>query len=505
MPTEPSQLEDAKTAAEAPALPPWFTWPLILGLGLGIWLCDVWLELRPSEVPPWAWRLLAIFLPTILALMLRPIPGGAAVLLSLLTAFFFHALPHADAGPKKRMEDALGGYADPTVWLVLAAYFISRALIKTGLARRIALLFVRTLGHSTLGLSYALAASDTVLAGMIPSNAARVGGVILPITRSLAELYKSYPGRSAALLGTFLMLSLYQGDVVACAMFITGQASNVLAADRARVVTDGVVQLSYGNWLLYASVPGVVSLLLVPWLIYRWQRPAIRHTPEAARMAREELVRAGRPGFCETVVLIVFASVCLAWVYFGLRVENGPDYTAAVALAGVGVLLLSGVLTWQDCVSERGAWDVFIWYGGLVQLGRFLDQGKLTTVFASTVAGTLEELPLLWLFLLMLLVYFYAHYGFASITTHILAMYPAFLGVLLQRGAPPWLTAVCFACFSNLCAGLTHYGTTPAPIVFGVGYVSHARWWRVGFVMSLVNFAVWLTVGSLWWKALGLW
>jgi divalent anion:Na+ symporter, DASS family len=77
--------------------------------------------------------------------------------------------------------------------------------------------------------------------------------------------------------------------------------------------------------------------------------------------------------------------------------------------------------------------------------------------------------------------------------------------VLLQRGAPPWLTAVCFACFSNLCAGLTHYGTTPAPIVFGVGYVSHARWWRVGFVMSLVNFAVWLTVGSLWWKALGLW
>ena len=505
MPTETAEPGDAKAAVEAPALPPWLAWLLILGLGLGIWLWDGWLGRRPEPVPPWAWRLLAIFLPTVLALMLRPIPGGAAVLLGLLAAVFFKALPHANDGPKELMEDALGGYRDPTVWLVLAAYFISRALIKTGLARRIALIFVRALGHNTLGLGYALAASDVVLAGMIPSNAARVGGVILPITRSLCELYKSVPGRSAALLGTFLMLSLYQCDVIACAMFITGQASNVLAADRAREVTEGMVTLHYGNWLLYASVPGLASLLLAPWLIYRWQKPGIRHTPEAAQVAREELSRMGRPGYAETLVLLVFLGVCAAWVLTGLLLDDGPDYTAAIALSGVSVLLLSGVLTWHDCVSERGAWDVFIWYGGLVQLGKFLDKGGLTTVFAKSVTDSLESLPLLGLFLVTLIIYFYAHYGFASITTHVLAMYPAFVGVLLVRGAPPWLTAVSFACFSNLCAGLTHYGTTPAPIIFSAGYASQGTWWRVGLVMSLVNFAVWLSAGVLWWKLLGLW
>jgi DASS family divalent anion:Na+ symporter len=492
---------------ESRPLPAWLSWMVILAVGLGIWLWDVALEQRPAEVPDWGWRLLAIFVPTILALMLRPIPGGAAVLLGLLAAVFCHALPEVieDSRKLKPMEVVLGGYRDPTVWLVLAAYFIARALIKTGLARRIALFFIRLLGHNTLGLSYALVATDTVLAGMIPSNAARVGGVVLPITRSLAELYKSHPGASAGLLGTFLMLTIYQGDVVACAMFITGQASNVLAANTAEVVTEGVVKLHYGNWLGFAIVPGLVSLALGPWLIYRWQRPAITHTPEAAAMARDELQRMGRPGFAEILVLLVFLGVCLAWILTGLLLESGADYTAVIALSGVGVLLLSGVLTWQDCVSERGAWDVFIWYGGLVQLGRLLHEAKLTTVFASSVAGALQDLPLVWLFVLTLLVYFYAHYGFASITVHILAMYPAFVGVLLAKGAPPWLTTVCFACFSNFCAGLTHYGTTPAPIVFSAGYVSHGGWWRVGLAMSLVNIPIWLSVGMLWWKVLGLW
>jgi divalent anion:Na+ symporter, DASS family len=35
--------------------------------------------------------------------------------------------------------------------------------------------------------------------------------------------------------------------------------------------------------------------------------------------------------------------------------------------------------------------------------------------------------------------------------------------------------------------------------------VSFADWWRVGFVVSLANVAIWLTVGFAWWKVLGFW
>ena len=105
----------------------------------------------------------------------------------------------------------------------------------------------------------------------------------------------------------------------------------------------------------------------------------------------------------------------------------------------------------------------------------------------------------------MLLVYFYSHYFFASITAHLLAMFPPFVILLVSVGVPPKLAVYSLLCLANLTAGLTHYGTTSAPILFGLGYVSLRDWWRTGFIVSLANLAIWLTVGLAWWKALGFW
>lgn len=492
-PTPPSSSQGVDT----PFVPPLVSWTLMVLLGLAVWSWDVLLDLRPEGVSARGWQLLAIFLPTILGLMLRPLPGGAVVLISLTIAMLTETVT---------TEEALGGFAHGSVWLVLAAYFISRAVIKTGLARRIALLFVRALGKNTLGLSYALIGTDTLLAGMIPSNAARVGGVILPITRSLAELYKSFPGRSAALLGTFLMLALYQADVCSCALFLTGQASNPLARDFARAETrdapDGALDLHYGAWLFYASVPAAVSLLVVPYLTFRLTKPEIRYTPEAVDMAQRELEAMGPMRSGELVVLTVFVGVVFAWIVDGFA-SNGANI-AGIALAGAGVLLFTGVLTWEDAVTERAAWDVFIWYGGLVQLGTLLGKTGIPRVLAGSIAGSLD-LPMIALFLAILLIYFYAHYAFASITAHILSMYQAFVGVLILAGVPPALAAAALAFATNLAAGLTHYGTTPGPIIFNTQYVPMATWWRVGLLLSFVNLAIWLTVGLAWWKFTGLW
>src|SRR5574341_466283 len=181
---------------------------------------------RPEAIRAEGWRLLGIFLAAIAGLILEPVPGGAVVLLAVTVAAIAGGLT---------VQQALGGYGDPTVWLVMAAFFIARALIKTGLARRIALFFVRLFGRSSLGVCYALSLSDMVLATIIPSNAARSGGVILPILRSIAEVYGSRPGATAALLGSFLVTAVYQNICVTAAMFYTGQASNPLAA---RIATE---------------------------------------------------------------------------------------------------------------------------------------------------------------------------------------------------------------------------------------------------------------------------
>jgi len=445
---------------------------------------------RPASVQPAGWRITGIFLSTIAGLMLRPLPGAVIVLLGLTALVLVGGLP---------MTQALGGFASPSVWLVLTAMLMSRVLRDTGLSRRIALLFVRAVGRTSLGVSYALIMSDVTLASSIPSITARNGGIILPIGRSIAELYGSTPGPTAARLGTFLMAALYQGSVIACAMFMTGQASNLLAVNLAAKIAG--VTVTWSSWFVAGLVPGLVSCLVVPYLVYRTLPPLIKTTPAAAEYARSELAKMGPLGGHELVVFVVMAAVCGLWMTSGW---HHLDVTV-VALAGVGALLLSSVLTWERAVAEQSAWDVFVWYGGLVTMGEVLNGTGVTTAFATWVGSWFTGMPWLAVLLVTLLIYFYTHYAFASITTHVLAMFPPFVVMLVGLGTPPALAVYSLACLANLTAGLTHYGTTSAPIVFAERYVSFGDWWRVGFLASLVNLAIWLTIGFAWWEFLGFW
>jgi DASS family divalent anion:Na+ symporter len=445
---------------------------------------------RPASIRPEGWRLLGIFLATVGGLILQPIPGGALVLCAITLASLFGGLT---------IQQALSGFGDPTVWLVMAAFFISDALLKTGLARRIALIFVRAVGKSSLGVCYALSLTDMVLASVIPSNGARSGGVVLPIARSIAELYGSHPGPTAALLGGFLMTGVYQSICVTAAMFMTGQASNPLAA---QIATDTFhYPVSLVRWMAAGLLPGLCSLAIVPLVVYRLNPPQIKHTPEASSFAGSELKRMGPMDRGQGIVTAVFVTVCALWVTTPLHHID----IAVSALLGSAALLITGVLKWEDVVSNRAAWDIFIWYGGLVRLGKALNDAGLTREFARSVGSLFAEASWITLFICALLIYFYSHYGFASITAHILAMFPPFTAVLIAKGAPPGLAIFAFACFSNLCAGLTHYGTTPSPMFYAHHYVPFRSWWRAGFVVSLVNVAIWSTVGFGWWKLIGIW
>ena len=120
-------------------------------------------------------------------------------------------------------------------------------------------------------------------------------------------------------------------------------------------------------------------------------------------------------------------------------------------------------------------------------MGDVLNRTGSTAALAGYVGGWFTGIPWFPVLLMTIVLYFYAHYAFASITAHMLSMFPPFVVMLIGLGTPPALAVYSLACMANLTAGLTHYGTTTAPIVFAEGYVSQRDWWRVGFAMSVVN------------------
>jgi divalent anion:Na+ symporter, DASS family len=478
-------LPDTVTTPPAPAAGSvsW-RWLVPLAVAAVIWL------LPHGGFPARSWSLLCLFAATVCALMTRPLPNGAVALIAITVGA---------VGGLFTIQEALSGFANVTVWLIVAAFLFARGFIQSRLGERIAYTIVRSIGGSPLRLGYAIVLADLVMAPMTPSNTARAGGILFPVTLNVARAFGSRPGPSSGLIGAFLMMTLYQGDLVVSSMFLTATAPNPLVAELAR--QSAGVQITWTLWALAALLPAAIGLVVVPYVVYRLCPPAVRDTAAAQALAAERLQSMGPIARRERVMLAVFAFVLMLW----LSSEWHGTSATAVAYVGLALLLVTRVLEWADLLDEKGAWDALIWFGGLIMLSTQLDEAGLPAAFAGSAAALVDGWPWWWALAALMVVYLYAHYAFASLVAHVTAMFPAFFAVAIGMGAPPLLAALALGFFSSLNAATTHYGTGPAPIVFGAGYLSQATWWRVGFLVSLVHLAIWLPVGFLWWKAIGLW
>ena len=435
-------------------------------------------------------HLLAIFLATIIGLIVRPVVMGLVAFLGLSTVAITRAVP---------VNTILSGFGNPTVWLIFCAFIFARAVTVTQLGSRIAYLFIRRFGSSALSLGYSIAAADAVLAPFVPSDTARGGGIIYPIVRSVAKAFDSEPGPTAKRLGNYLVLVGFHTTYVGSAMFLTGMAANVVISDFARKIAH--VDLTWMRWMIGAAVPGLLTLFLVPYLLYALAPPIVRNTSPARELAGKELQKMGRTSRNERWLLAIMLVVMAGWITSSW---HGVSNTI-VAFAGVSTILLAQVLRWEDMLSEHKAWDALIWFGALIMMADSLQQQGVIALLSDAVFRHIQGWAWMFAFLLLTVTYLYIHYGFASMTAHILALYPGFLATALAVGVQPMLAAIALAYFSNLNAGITHYGTGSAPVYFGEGYVSLGEWWKLGFILSLVNLVVWLGLGMVWWKLLGWW
>ena len=340
----------------------------------------IWLLPAPVGVDIKAWHLFAIFFATIIGLIAQPLPMGAVVLIGTTLTALTGTLSIADA---------LNGFMNGTVWLIVVAFLFARAFSKTGLGRRIAYFFIRAFGHRTLGLAYSLAVSDLVLAPGIPSGAARTGGVLFPIVRNLATTYGSEPGPTAGRIGSFLMMSAYHVHGVTCAMFLTSMAANPLIAELTKKTIN--IEITWGGWAVAALVPGLISFLAIPYLMYLLMRPEIKETPEAAELARTELVKMGPMHREEWVVLAAFILALLLWLTGSWTQIDAT----VVAFLGLCLMLVLGAITWEDVLAERSGWDALIWFGGLVGMATMLAKLGLIKWFSTYVGGHVKGWP--WL------------------------------------------------------------------------------------------------------------
>jgi len=492
-------MSQSSTVIPAPAsgIGPTFHWwrvaiPVLVTLALAALSPPAGLEYH-------AWLYFAIFAGVIAALVTEPLPNPAVGLIGLsLTALLsqytlFAPADLAKPGFKAAAQTiswALSGFASTTVWLVAAAFMFALGYQKTGLGRRIALLLVRALGRNTLLVGYATTLADAVLAPFTPSNTARSAGIIFPIVSNLPSLYDSRPNdASARRFGGYIMWTTFAAGCVTSSLFMTACAPNFLAIEFIDKIVH--VRISYLQWMK-GSLPFALPLLLaLPLLAYVLYPPEVKRSTEVTTWAGSELRKMGTISTREIILAVLVIGAIVLWVTGSSFID--PTLTA---LVGIALMLVCGVVSWDDMAKNHSAWTTLVLLATLVTLADGLSRSGFVKWFAEFAAAHVGGFSPTLILVLLVAVYFFSHYMFASLTAHTTAMMPMMLaaGMGIPGLSAPTL-AMALALTTGIMGVITPYATGPGLAYYNSGYVPPADFWRLGTIFGLIFLAALLVIG----------
>jgi L-tartrate/succinate antiporter len=364
---------------------------------------------------------------------------------------------------------------------------------KTGLGKRIALFLVKSMGRSTLMLGYAVTLADTILAPFTPSNTARSGGTVFPVIRNLPALYDSKPNDpSSRRIGGYLMWVAISVTCVTSSLFLTGLAPNLLAVEL--ISKTAKVSISWMDWFSAFAPIGVILLLAIPLLTYVLYKPEVKGGDEVPNWARAELATMGGLSGRELGLAALVLLALALWIW-------GGDFINAttVAIVVIGLMVIGKIVSWDDVLANKPAWNTLVWFATLVALADGLNKVGFVKWFADTIGAQMGGYSPTVAMLALVTVFFFTHYLFASVTAHVTAMLPVMLAVGMGI---PGIDIRTFALLLALTLGimgvLTPYATGPSPVYYGSGYIPSKDYWRLGATFGVIYFAVFLLVAMFW-------
>jgi divalent anion:Na+ symporter, DASS family len=446
-------------------------------LALVIWFLPV-----PDGLTAPAWHLFAVFAAAIASVLIGSFP--------LLTASMLAVGAIVLTGTIKP-EQAYSGFANSSVLLVVIAFIVAQAVVKSGLGRRISLFMVSLFGGSSLGLAYSIVLTDAAIAPAFPSNTAR-GGVLFPIVLSVAKGAGSEPeDEEKRRLGGYLMFCTMASLAVSSALWMTATSCNPIGVQMAQ---EAGLKIDFGKWLLASAVPSLVAIALLPLLVAWIFPPRVGKTPEAPAAARKELASMGKMSREEWITAATFVLMVAGWVFGGKVGLN----TTSVAFLGFGVLLFLGVLTLEDITKQGDTLTTFLWLAVLFAMSAQLNELGFMGYVGERLASGLGGLAWPTLYVTLIALYVFIHYLFVSQTSQMLALFGVFLEVGTRGGVSLPLMAFGLLFANSYFSVITPQGGSQNIIFAASGYLKQTELYKLGFLTTIAFLAVYLLIGSPW-------
>lgn len=447
-------------------------------IAIGIWFAPV-----PAGLTSNAWHLFAVFVAAIACVLIGSFPLLTASLIAVATVVLTGTITPAQA---------FSGFANASVLLVVIAFIVAQAVVKSGLGRRISLLMVSRFGGSALGLAYSIVFIDAVIAPAFPSNTAR-GGVLFPIVLSVAKgAGSNADDPEGRRLGGYLMFCGMASLALSSALWLTATSCNPIGVQIAQKTAG--LEIGFADWLIASSVPTLTAIVLLPLLVAKLFPPGVGSTPEAPAAARQELAGMGAVSRDEWITAVTFLAMVAGWVFGSALNLNATS----VAFLGFGVLLMAGVLTMDDISKQGDTLATFLWLAILFALSAQLNELGFMAYVGERLALRLSGLSWPALYVLLVALYVGLHYFFVSQTSQMLALLAVFLDVGIRGGVPPALMAPGLLFASSYFSVITPQGGSQNVIFVASGYLTQGELYKLGLITTLVFMTIYLVIGTPW-------
>ncbi|MDF2569400.1 MAG: anion transporter [Sporomusa sp.] len=444
----------------------------------------------PSGLSSTAWHLFGVFAALILGLILQPYPEPTLLILTMTLASMF-VLP---------LQDILVGYTDSMLWLTLVAMMIGIGLKNSGLTRRLGLLLINRFGKTTLRIGYILCFIDLLLATSTPASPARTGGLVYPLAEGVIEAGSAGNIASRRQTGAYFTLLAYMASMLTGSLFMTGMGPNLINVKLAQDVLG--ISVSWPLWTM-AALPGLIGFLLTPYLVCKFCPPDTASMAEVRAGAGRELASMGSINKNELTAAGIFLTILILWSTGTItRIDN-----TLVAFIGISLMLILGVLDWNDLAETKEMWSFLIWFGAILGFSAALTKFGFFSWFAGIIKLLLPTAGLepYTILLLVAALAILPHYFFVSYTGYVVAFSPLIFSFVASTDVPRYPAFFLLAYLMVISCTLTHYGNALGPLLMEKGYNDKKTWWGVGTLITVLHAGLYLTVGVVYWKLIGLW
>jgi DASS family divalent anion:Na+ symporter len=444
----------------------------------------------PGGLSATAWHLFGVFIALILGLILQPYPEPTLLMVITTLAGIF-VLP---------VQEILVGYTDSMLWLTLIAMMIGIGLKKSGLTRRIGLILISKFGKTTLRIGYILSFIDLMLATSTPASPARTGGLVYPLAEGVIDAGSSGSPESKQRTGAYFTLLAYIASMLTGSLFMTGMGPNLINVKLAKDVLG--ISVSWPLWTL-AALPGFIGFLLAPYIVYKLCPPDSTSMLGVRAQAGQELTAMGRISGKELTAAGIFLTILILW---STSTVTHVDSTL-VAFIGISLMLLTGVLEWDDLAETKEMWSFLIWFGAILGFSAALTKLGFFNWFAGIIKLLLPTAGLgsYSILLLIAVLAIVPHYFFVSFTGYVVAFSPLIFSFVAATDVPRYPAFFVLAYLMVVSCMLTHYGNALGPLLMEKGYNEKKNWWSIGTLITLLHAVLYLTVGIAYWQLLGFW